>query len=519
MAVESRVKKSILNARMNTICYFLSLIIAFFTRNVLLNHLGAEFIGLTGTLGSLLGFLNLAELGVGTAIGYVLYKPIFDQNHPKINEIISVFGYIYRQIGTFILVCGIILSLFLPLIFSKTNIPTSVLYVGFYAYLFASMLAYFVNYKFTLLAADQKNYIITGYFQICTSIKVILQMVFAIYYANFYLYFLLEIIFSSINAIILQWKINQTYPWLASEVKMGKQLFKKYPEIVKYIKQLFVHKIATFVQFQLSPFLIYAYVSLPMVAMYTNYTLITERVKGLVSGVMSSTHAGVGSLISEGDLEKAYKVYKELLSIRIFVASIITFCIYILISPFVGIWLGEEYILSRIVVILISLHFFMLIAREINDQFIFGFGLFYDVWAPITESILFIVFSIIMGAHFGLTGVLTGPIISMMIIVFMWKPYFLFTKGFKKSVLFYIFHSFKNLFLSFIAMLISLFIYNASESLFSFPNPWIIWILKALFVSIIITISSILLYISFSPDFRGFCYRLVSRTKIFKDFS
>ena len=292
MAVESRVKKSILNARMNTICYFLSLIIAFFTRNVLLNHLGAEFIGLTGTLGSLLGFLNLAELGVGTAIGYVLYKPIFDQDHPKINEIISVFGYIYRQIGTFILVCGIILSLFLPLIFSKTNIPTSVLYVGFYAYLFASMLAYFVNYKFTLLAADQKNYIITGYFQICTSLKVILQMVLAIYFANFYLYFLLEIIFSSVNAIILQWKINQTYPWLASEVKMGKQLFKKYPEIVKYIKQLFVHKIATFVQFQLSPFLIYAYVSLPMVAMYTNYTIITEKVKGLVFGVLSSTMAG-----------------------------------------------------------------------------------------------------------------------------------------------------------------------------------------------------------------------------------
>ena len=509
MAVESRVKKSILNARMNTICYFLSLTIAFFTRNVLLNHLGAEFIGLTGTLWSLLGFLNLAELGVGTAVGYVLYKPIFDQDHPKINEIISVFGYIYRQIGTFILICGIILSLFLPLIFSKTNIPNSVLYIGFYAYLFASMLSYFVNYKLTLLAADQKNYIVNGYFQICTSLKVILQMVLAIYVANFYLYFVLEIIFFSVNAIILQWKISKTYPWLASDVKMGKQLFKKYPEIVKYIKQLFVHKIATFVQLQLSPFLIYAYVSLPMVAMYTNYTLITERVKGLVSGVMSSTHAGVGSLISEGDMEKAYKIYKELLSIRIFVASIVTFCVYVLISPFVGIWLGEEYILSRTVVLLISLHFFMMIVRDVNDQFIYGFGLFYDIWAPITESFLFVVFSTLLGALYGLIGVLFGPIISMIIIVFMWKPYFLFNKGFKINFIYYIYHFCKNIVLSCIPMLVCYKVHFFTSTSFTLDHPWSSWLLQAVFVTISLLFLSFISFYSFSVDFKGFCHRLI----------
>lgn len=511
MAAESRVKKSLLNARMNTICYFASLLIAFFTRSVLLNYLGAEFIGLTGTLGSLLGFLNLAELGVGTAIGYVLYKPIFDQDHPKINEIISVFGYIYRQIGTFILVCGIILSLFLPLIFAKTNIPISVLYVGYYAYLFASMLAYFVNYKFTLLSADQKNYIVTGYFQLCTSIKVILQMVFAIYVTSFYLYFLLEVIFSSINAIILQLKINRTYPWLASDVKMGKQLFKKYPDIVKYVKQLFVHKIATFVQFQLSPFLIYAYVSLPMVAMYTNYTLITERVKGLVTGVMSSTMAGVGNLISEGDMEKVYEVYKELLSIRIYVSSIIAFCVYILISPFVGIWLGEEYILSHAIVVLISLHFFMMIARDVNDQFIYGFGLFYDIWAPITESILFIVFSCLLGMHFGLAGVLSGPIISMLIIIFMWKPYFLFTKGFKKSVTFYIYHFFKNMVLSGLSMLVCLKIFQMMQDSLTLSNPWLTWIVQASFVTILMVGLSAIFYYTLSSDFRSFFHRLIKR--------
>ena len=101
---ESRVKKSLLNARVNLIFYFLTLILSFFSRKIFLDTLGADFVGLTGTLQNLLGFLNLAELGIGSAIGYVLYKPLFEHDEEKINEIISVFGYLYRWIGFIIFV-------------------------------------------------------------------------------------------------------------------------------------------------------------------------------------------------------------------------------------------------------------------------------------------------------------------------------------------------------------------------------------------------------------------------------
>lgn len=231
-----------------------SLLVAFFTRKIFLDQLGTEFIGLTGTLQSLLGFLNLAELGVGTAIGYVLYKPIFDDNKEKINEIISVFGYLYRSIGLVILGAGIILSLFLPLIFPNTTFSWKVIYLGFYAYLFSSMLGYFVNYRQTLLSADQRNYEVTGYYQAVTSSKMIIQMILAIYVQSFILYLFIEILFGIIYSIILSYRITKVYPWLESDIKLGKQLFKKYPEIGKYVKQLFVHKIGGFVQFQITPF-------------------------------------------------------------------------------------------------------------------------------------------------------------------------------------------------------------------------------------------------------------------------
>ncbi len=137
---ESRVKKTLLNARVNLIFYFLTLVLSFFSRKIFLDCLGADFIGLTGTLQNLLGFLNLAELGIGSAIGYVLYKPLFDHDRTKINEIISVMGYLYRWIGLIILAGGCILALFLPLIFPDTEFGMGIIYFAYFSFLTSSLI-------------------------------------------------------------------------------------------------------------------------------------------------------------------------------------------------------------------------------------------------------------------------------------------------------------------------------------------------------------------------------------------
>lgn len=434
MEKESRVKKTMLNAKVNLICYFISFITAFFTRKILLDHLGAEFIGFTGTIGSLLSFLNLAELGIGTAIGYVLYKPIADGDKFKINEVVSVLGYLYHKIGYAILGIGITVSLFLPRIFPSTTFSWSVIYFGFYAYLASSLIGYFVNYRAALLSADQRNYVVTGYFQLTTTSKVILQMLLAMHFHSFILYLSIELLFGIINSIILNWKINRTYPWLKSEVKQGRKLFKKYPEITTYTKQIFAHKVGGLVQGQLTPFLIYSYVSLPMVALYTNYTLLTQKLEGLISGVINSTSAAIGNLIAEGEKEKILKVFKELLALRVFIASIVVACINEFSSQFIDVWLGEEYILGGKTVTLIALLSGLGIARGVLDQFCYGCGLFADVWAPYAESAIMVVFAVIGGNLWGLPGVLLGPLVSIIAIIYIWKPYYLFSRGFKISI-------------------------------------------------------------------------------------
>ena len=506
---ESRVKKSLLNARVNTICYFLSLFVAFFTRKIFINYLGTEFIGFTGTLQSLLGFLNLAELGIGSAIGYFLYKPLVANDQTRLRELVSLLGYVYRIIGLIILFAGILLALFLPLIYPDLQFPLSVVYVGYFAYLFSTLIGYFCNYKISLLGADQKNYIITGYFQLTSIVKVILQMILAIYYTNFIIYFIVEFIFGIVNSLILNYKIHKTYPWLETNLSNGRLLFKQNPDIWRKVRDLFFHKIGGFVQYQIMPFLIYGYVSLPMVALYTNYTIITQKIQGLAGGILGSTGAGIGSLIAEGDKEKIYNTFKELFFLCYFVAFIISSATYYLIADFIALWLGAEYILSNIVAFLICFNFFLSLSRMCVDQFIFGHGLFHDIWAPLVEALIFVVVSVIFGSIYGLSGVLAGPVISLFLIIFIWKSYFLYTCGFQLP-----YYKFWLLFFLHILPLVASY-FLTSKLLdiidISIASQWLSWIINAtLFVIIESAISLTLLY-PLSSGLRTFVQRILVR--------
>lgn len=428
---ESRVKKSLLNARVNLIFYFLTLILSFFSRKIFLDTLGADFVGLTGTLQNLLGFLNLAELGIGSAIGYVLYKPLYEHDEAKINEIISVFGYLYRWIGFIILGVGGVLACFLPLIFPQTGFDLAIIYFAYGSFLASSLIGYFANYKQTLLGADQKNYVVTAYFQTASIIKTLIQMASAYYTGNYYLWVAIELIFGVIYSLILNWKVNQVYPWLRSEVRQGKELFKKYPEVMKFTKQLFVHKIAWLVRFQCSNILIYSFTTLQTVAFYGNYSIIFDKLTILSGNIFNSISASIGNLIAEKNQEKTIRVYWELYSIRFIIIAILSFSLYILTPSFISIWLGSKYILDSNILLLMVCSLFLDQVRSVTDQFLFGFGLFNDTGAPIAEVIISISISIICGHFYGIEGVLCGNICSNLIIANIWKPFFLYKRGFK----------------------------------------------------------------------------------------
>lgn len=424
-----RVKKSLKNAEVNLMFYFLVLFLAFFSRKIFLECLGAEFIGLNGTLSNILGYLNLVELGIGGSIGYLLYKPLQQNKIIEITEILSVFGYLYNWIGSIILGAGIVISLFFPIIFGNTSLGLGIVYFSFYSILGSSLIGYFINYRQILLSADQKNYLVAIYTQSVNLIKILLQIYLAYNYKNLYLWVAIEFLFGIVGCIILNWKINNEYPWLKTNKTKGRTLLRKYPSILTYTRQIFIHKIKDFLIYRSDELFIFLFVSLKMVAFYGNYTIIATKIGQLFSSVLGSMEASIGNLVAEGNKQNIMKVFWEITTIRHFVAGFLCFSLYHYIEPFICLWLGHEYILSREILILLVLSIYIGTSRGSVDMFNATHGLFADTWTAWLELFMTIVITLIGGYLWGIVGILLNKVITTTLIGLIWKPYYLFHSG------------------------------------------------------------------------------------------
>ena len=76
---------------------------------------------------------------------------------------------------------------------------------------------------------------------------------------------------------------------------------------------------------------------------------------------------------------------------------------------------------------------YQILSRTTVDAYVNAYGLFGDIWAPVTEASINIGMSVLLGYFFGLHGVLLGVLISLLIVVFCWKPWFLFCKGLRSA--------------------------------------------------------------------------------------
>ena len=509
MQKESRVYKSLLNAKVNLLFYFISIAISFFSRKIFLDNLGAEFMGLGGTIAEILGFLSLAELGVATATSYNLYKPLQQGDKKRIEELVSVIGYLYRKIGCFVIIAGIIISLFIPLIFGKTPFNLGLLYFGFYCVLFSSACTYLINYRQIILSADQKNYIVTGYLQTAGIIKVFLQMGAAYYWHNYYIWFALDLTFAIIGCIILNKRIDKSYPWLKASVKNGKIAFPKNKELISFTKQVFVHKLKDFLLNKTDQIMVFAFVSLKMVAFYGNYVLVVNRLSSLFSSVLDSFTAGVGNLVAEGDVKKQLSVFWEISSIRYFIGGTLVFGIYCFIEPFISLWLGKEYILNRWILVLLMVNTFIIQTRGAVDMFNNAYGHYADIWAAWTEGAINLAVTLITAPFIGICGILLGKFISMFFIIVLWKPIYLFKDGFKISILTYwgktaLYYIALFLSIIFCLLLKNMIQINEYSSFFNLISK-----------CCLCTISFILIYCALlyiiTPGFKDFCNRFIKK--------
>lgn len=433
-----RTRKSIRNSVIAVTLQVVSLLIGFWSRRIFLNHLGTEILGLNTTAQSLLGFLNIAELGIGGAIAVTLYRPIFEEDRKTIKEIVALQGWLYRMVALAVMVGSAVLMCFFPLIFSKSGLPLRYAYSSFGVFLYGSLLGYFFNYKQILLDAHQQNYKIQLSVKLISIFKLVSQAFALKFFSEGYLWWLcLEFAFSTLTAVILSRTVNRNFPFIREKVLNPSSLRFKYPVVVTKVKQMLFHKLSGFVTGQSTPLLVYAFASLTVVAKYGNYLILTTNLTAIFESMFAGLAASVGNMVAESNKQLTMKVFREMFSFRFWMTAVSCICLWYLTDPFISLWIGPDYILDRSTLALMVILFYISGTRSVVDSFLMAYGMYSDIWAPMVQALISLGLAILFGCFWGLDGVLSGFIVGQLIIIKGWKPFFLFRRGLIESYFIY----------------------------------------------------------------------------------
>ena len=426
----SRTKRTIQNSKVSLILFLIQVLVGFYSRKIFLDYLGDEVIGLNTTLGNILSFLNLAELGIGIAMATSLYKPIHDEDQKAIIDIITVQGVLYRRIALILCFLSIPILIALPFIFPSVECGIVYVYIAYIVFLSGSLFSYLWNYRQVLIQADQKRFKLDPWTNTVRFGKIFFQITLLIFTPfGIWGWIGAEFAGNVVNIFVINYVIKKEYPWLQKSKEPVKLLLERHHSLLTKTKQLFVHKIAGYVLNQTSPLVIYACVSLEMVTYYGNYMILIGYCSTLLNVIFGSMGASIGNLIADNNKHHTLDVFWELFTSRIWIAGIASFTLYITIGPFISLWIGSKYILSESTLLLLLVSLFIRLSRTVIESFKDAFQLFGDVWAPIFESCLNLGGSILFGYLWGLNGVLIGVNLSLIIIVLLWKPYYTFRYG------------------------------------------------------------------------------------------
>lgn len=432
---KTRKQYAMLNSVSSLVIYFFKLFFQFVNRSIVIAILGIRILGITNLVTSVIGVLGLAELGVGTAITYALYKPIAEGDIAKRNAYLELYRKVYKYIAIAILLLG---ATFFPFIkfFTSENIYSYEFYSIYVLLLINASIGYMMfAYKRSLLEANQQKYLFLIYDFIIYAVFSVIRWVLLYYTGSYALFLVLNIVATILSNLVISYIVDKNND-IKSEI--GEITHEEKEGIKKNILGGFTNQLAGVIVFSTDNLLISKFLGIVEVGLYGNYVLITSNLNIIIQQLTNSHTSTIGNLIATESSEKVESVFKKYNFMNY---AIVYFCSLMtlkLVSPFVKFWLGEKFILDDKIVYLMVVYFFINSYRHCYFVFTGGYGLY---WAQkkkaIVEAIANIVFSVSLLTifDFGMSGILLGTILSNILVNVWYEPLIIYKYGFKKSIM------------------------------------------------------------------------------------
>ena len=406
----------------------------FFIRTAMIYYMGVEYLGLDSLFTSILQVLNMAELGVSSAMVYGMYKPIAEDDENTICALLKLYRTYYRIIGLVIGVVGACLTPIIPILI-KSNLPNGLnIYVLYWMNLITTVFSYWLlAYKMALFQAHQRIDVVSKISIITYSIRYFLQLFIIIVVKNYYLYLIAMLMTQILTNIFTAIQATKIYPNYKPKGYLEKENIKI---INQRIKDLFTSKLGSVIVNSADTIVISTFLGLTVLAVYQNYYYILTSIIGLVTIIFNACTAGIGNSMIIETKEKNFNDLKKFTFLIVWIAGFCTCCFLCLYQPFMEIWVGKRYMLSQSAVICFCIYYFVYEVNQLLNTYKDAAGIWHeDRYRPLVTAISNLIMNIILVQFCDIFGVLLSTVLSTLCIGMPWLLHNLFTVLFDYSQL------------------------------------------------------------------------------------
>lgn len=426
MKKNSRTKNSMINMATGFGGQLLATILKFVVRTVFIYALGKSYLGINGLFTNILSMLNLADLGVGSAIAYRLYKPLAEKDEKRVRVLIKFYKLAYKVIGAVILLLGMLLIPFLPKLIKDYDtleglgINAVLLYMLFLMKSVASYL--FLAYRSTVVTADQKKYILDLINYITQIVTSLIQIVVLVVFKNFIIYTMTALVLAVAESLLKGIIAKKKYPqfFLPEKESLSKAEVK---EMFQDCGALFLYKINNVVVKASDNLVLSTFIGIAVVGMYSNYLLLYRTFVDLIKRLFSAFKASMGNLFATGTIEVRYRFFRIVNLTTALLFGTAGVGVAVCGNEVIETWLGADYVLAQPVPILIGIELFFAGILVNLGQVRSVSGVFRQAWyRPLLGIIVNIVVSVALVQVWGICGVIMGTIAAYVLTNFLIEP-------------------------------------------------------------------------------------------------
>lgn len=425
-------RKSILNVTVSTAFRIITMILAIVVKKFLIDYCGNEVNGLNALYLSIIGFLSVAELGVGSAITFCMYKPVVEKDYNKLSALYHLFKRLYLIIGSIILLVGIIITPFIKH-FAKDYKQLDVnLYLTFVLMLISVVITYLLGAKTALINAYKNDYITTSISSGGIVLQNILQIVMLVITHSFVAYLICRIVAATAQCLATDFIARRKYnPIIKKHAKIDGQTRL---ELIRNIKAMFMHKVGTLLVNTVDSVIISVFIGVIVLGKYSNYTMISFSLASILKLVFTSMTSVLGHLYVEENKATTQKYCEAFHILNFLMASFFFLGYYAIVDSLISILFSHDLVVAKSISFVITLNEFVQFMRQSTMTFRDATGTFYnDRWKPLLEGIVNIILSILFVKIIGVVGVIVATIITNLVICHIVEPYVLYKNAFEVS--------------------------------------------------------------------------------------